>query len=65
METLNSEDSAVISDLREQVKRLETKFMNLENHGKADNRFFRETHPSRVGTQLPAAGRGLEDSMRW
>src|SRR5438552_2581160 len=37
METLNSEDSAVISDLREQVKRLETKFMNLENHGKADS----------------------------
>jgi hypothetical protein len=37
METLNGEDSVVISDLREQIKRLETRLMGIESHGKADS----------------------------
>ncbi|KKY27634.1 putative aaa family atpase [Phaeomoniella chlamydospora] len=37
METINSEDNAVISDLQEQVKRLETRLAGVESHSKADS----------------------------
>lgn len=37
METSISDDSALISDLREQVKRLETRLSGIESHAKSDS----------------------------
>jgi hypothetical protein len=37
METLNGEDGAVMSDLWEQIERLETRLLGIESHGKTDS----------------------------